>query len=57
MTIYEALDKLNFFFDMLSETDILTEEQFDLMNKTEDCIRDFVDTIFSHSDDDDDDYE
>ena len=54
MTIYEALDKLNFFFDMLSETDVLTGEQFDLMNETEDCIRDFVDTISSQLDDDED---
>lgn len=54
MTIYEALDKLSLFFDMLSETETLTEKQFNLMNETEDCIRDFVDTIFSQSDDEED---
>lgn len=54
MTIHEALDKLNLFFDMLSETGVLTGEQFDLMNETEDCIRNFVDTIFSQSDDEED---
>ena len=35
-------DNLNFFFDMLSETDVLTGEQFDLMNETEDFFCDFV---------------
>lgn len=54
MTIHEALDKLNLFFDMLSETGVLTREQFDLMNETEDCIRDFVDTVFSQLDDEED---
>jgi hypothetical protein len=42
MKVHEALDNLNFFFDMLSETDVLTGEQFDLMNETEDFFCDFV---------------
>ena len=57
MNIYEALDKLSNFFDTLDEAGILSEEDFNLMNETEDCIRDFVDTIFSQSDDDEEDYD
>lgn len=42
MKVHEALDNLDFFFDMLSEADVLTGEQFDLMNETEDFFCDFV---------------
>lgn len=45
MKIHEALENLNFFFDILSETDVLTGEQFDLMNETQDFFYDFVNEV------------
>lgn len=42
MNIYEALEKLSGFYDMLAITGICTDEELELMNEIEDVIYQFA---------------
>ena len=42
MNIYEALEKLGGFYDMLVNTGICTDEELELMDKIEDVIYQFA---------------
>ena len=42
MDIYEALEKLGGFFDILSNTDVCTDDELEMMSEIEETIYQFA---------------